>query len=148
MLFGRTFSGLDIFGLRIGEYIVGFFWLSSIIFLFLKNKLIYKYLTSIKASVIFKLLIIAFIFNFIVNNSELQTSMFLELALTFGFYFLIYICNFILDNKPPSQFFLISISVALVYVYVLSTIHFPPFLREFFLLYSDKFDFLKGSDLL
>ena len=55
---------------------------------------------------------------------------------------------FILDNKPPSQFFLISISIALVYVYVLSTIHFPPFLREFFLLYSDKFDFLKGSDLL
>ena len=32
LLFGRTFSGLDIFGLRIGEYIVGLLLVSSLFF--------------------------------------------------------------------------------------------------------------------
>ena len=36
LLFGRTFSGLDIFGLRIAEYIVGFLLTSSTIFFYLK----------------------------------------------------------------------------------------------------------------
>ncbi len=149
LLFGRTFSGLNIFGLRIGEYIVGLLLVSSFIFLFLKNKLISEYFNfPIKASIVFKLLIVAFIFNFIVNNSEFTNLYVFRTSSYIWFLFLIYICNFIIDKKSPSQFFLISISIALVYVYVLSTIHFPPFLREFFLLYSDKFDFLKGSDLL
>lgn len=149
LLFGRTFSGLDIFGLRIGEYIVGFLLASSTFFLFLKNNLIVKQINiPYKASIIFKLLIIAFIFNFIVNNSQLTNLYVFRTSSYIWFLFLIYFFLFILDNKPPSQFFLISISIVLIYIYVLSTIHFPPFLREFFLSYSDKFDFLKGSDLL
>ena len=129
--------------------LLGFLLVSSFIFLFLKNKLISEYFNlPIKASIVFKLLIVAFIFNFIVNNSELTNLYVFRTSSYIWFLFLIFICNFIIDKKSPSQFFLISISIALVYVYVLSTIHFPPFLREFFLLYSDKFDFLKGSDLL
>ena len=149
LLFGRTFSGLDIFGLRVGEYIVGFFLVISIIFLFLKNKLIFEYFNlPTKASIVFKLLILAFIVNFIIYNSEFTNLYVFRTSSYIWFLIMIYICNFILDNKPPSQFFLISISLAFIYVYVLSTIHFPPFLKEFFLSYSDKFDFLKGSDLL
>ena len=149
LLFGRTFSGLDIFGLRIAEYIVGFLLTSSTIFLLLKNKLIDKYLDlSVKANVIFKLLILAFIFNFIVNNSQITNLYVFRTSSYIWSLFLIYFFTFILDNKPPSQFFLISVSLAFIYVYVLSTIHFPAFLQEFFLSYSDKFDFLKGSDLL
>ena len=106
LLFGRTFSGLDIFGLRIAEYIVGFLLTSSTIFLLLKNKLIDKYLDlSVKANVIFKLLILAFIFNFIVNDSELTNLYVFRTSSYIWFLLLIYICMFILDNKPPSQFF-------------------------------------------
>ena len=129
LLFGRTFSGLDIFGLRIAEYIVGFLLTSSTIFLLLKNKLIDKYLDlSVKANVIFKLLILAFIFNFIVNNSQITNLYVFRTSSYIWSLFLIYFFTFILDNKPPSQFFLISVSLAFI-----------PVINAFFILLLKQF---------
>ena len=147
-LFGRSFTGIMIFGFRLGEFMIGFLLLISLI-LFFKNITFFKANTEVYTIYkIFYLLILTFLLTSLLTDTNLldlytfKVSSYIWVlpCLFLGVY---YSESFLKDKKIA-----IFIGTALPIVYVLSTVKFPNVLINFFIKYSDKFDFVKASDLL
>jgi len=146
ILFGRTFMGLYIFNYRLGELIVAFGLALSLYFLFYNKKLrqIYDKKFFISTSLIF---ISSFISIFVsstlkLNAYNFKSSSFIWLM---GYMFIAHVFKkYIYFEK----YHLIVLNITLLLIYLFSVIYFPSFLKNFFTVNSDKFDFLKASDIL
>ena len=150
-LFARTFTGLTIFGNRLGEYMIGgvlvlLLTYSVLIPLIKKN----YFLDSKFINLVAILLISTFVISNILNSVNLsneyiyKTSSYIWSfgALAIGYYIL----NeriFELNNVDVYFSF-----VGLLVIYLFSTRGISENTQNFFLNYSDKFEYPKGSDLL
>jgi len=149
IIFGRSFSGITIFGIRVGEVMVGLSLIISFaIFLLkiLKINLVNKDLKLISS--ILSLTIFSFLCSiFYTKGSFLLSYTYRSSSIiwTISFIFLSYE---IFKRIETEHIFFKVVPYFPVILYILSTIHFPEILISFFTTYSDKFDFVKGSDLL
>lgn len=149
IIFGRSFSGITIFGIRVGEAMVGLSLIISFgIFLLkvLKINLGNKDLRLVSS--ILSLIIFSFLCSIFYTKGTLLLSYTYKassIIWTISFIFLSYE---IFKRIETEHIFFKAVPYFPVILYILSTIHFPEILINFFATYSDKFDFVKGSDLL
>ena len=148
ILFGRSFMGLNLFGFRLGELIIGFglilsLLLSPILLKFYKFTHIEKTL-----NVIMLIIFSSFFITVIISRSSLfnlYTYKSSSYIWSLGFIYIGYLYyKFVSLEKFTSYILVLSLPM----VYILSTTYFPSSWMAFFGNYSDKFDFVKGSDLL
>lgn len=148
IIFGRSFSGIYILGFRIGEIIVGLLLIISVSLIFLnyKNKFL---LSDLKITFsLFQLIVIFFLISLFVNNGKLLNTYTYKSSSYIWFislYFLFYIFK---KNNIKLIEFQKYLPYILIIVYIFSTIYYPSIIKEFFSNYSDKFEFLKASDIL
>lgn len=148
-LFGRSFTGITIFGFRVGEMMIGTAMLLFFYFTIFKSQSV-SLIIGKNANFVLKIILIQFILiNFLrggvsnfVNPAVFRSSSFIW---SIGFIFVLYLIKKI--KIFESNLFLIGIIFALPLTYILTSVNFPIFLSEFFNQYSDKFRLLKGSDL-
>ena len=150
-LFARTFTGLTIFGNRLGEYMIGGVLVLLLIYSVLIPLIKKNYFLDSKfINLVAILLISTFVISNILNNVNLsneyiyKTSSYIWSfgALAIGYYIL----NekiFELNNVDVYLSF-----IGLFIIYLFSTRGISENTQNFFLNYSDKFEYPKGSDLL
>lgn len=150
MLFGRSFQGLYVYEYRIGEYLV-LICLIFTIFIY-PNKIFQKlkidFLFDKKTFIVSKLIFLNFILIVLLTDgsfTKLYTYKSSSIIWTTAFLFM---GSYIISEEKISEKYFNLIPHVLFLVYILSTIHFPEILISFFQNYSDKFDFVKGSDTL
>ena len=147
VLFGRSFTGINFFGFRLGELMIASGVILSIFILLLPS--LSKYVILGKGNlIIHKLIILSFVSTFFLTNGDITNTYTFQSSSyvwTFSFVYLSYV---VLKNYKIKKQTVYLVALFLPALYILSTIHFPEFLIQFFKNYSDKFDFVKASDLL
>ena len=150
-LFARTYTGVTIFGYRIGELLIGISLIFLIFFAVISPLFLKTYFLNNKSiNFLILLLLISFIFLNIYNQNEFsnpfiyQTSSYIWSigAILLGFYITKFINFKILYTD-------ISISLSgLFIIYLYSTKGISENRQNFLLQFSDKFEYPKGSDIL
>jgi len=148
ILFGRSFMGINLIGFRVGELIIGFGLILSLMLCPILLKF-YK-LTSIEKSLNLILFIIfsSFFITVVASGSSLfnlYTYKSSSYIWSLGFIYVGYLYYKFASLEKLTSYIL---AISLPMVYILSTTYFPSSWMIFFGNYSDKFDFVKGSDLL
>ena len=138
---GRSFTGLTFFNYRLGELIVGSLFVFSLILLFLNNKNYNSLYNS------FKFLIAIFIFSSLIVNQPIFTEYIIKSSSYIWMASLIFVSLVISNFIPKDSWFFIIYMLLPFILFFTETINYPDVLQEFYLNYSDKFDYLKGSDL-
>lgn len=144
IVFTRSFAGIYIFGIRLGEYLVAFGLISSFIIFFLPNKFI-KAPNLIHN--IFRLILISFFITLLVTDASFvekytyKTSSYIWTTAYFfiGYYFL--------ENRISSKVLYVFLFGYLV-LYVFGTGNYPDVLMNLFKDFGDKFTFVKASDMV
>lgn len=147
IIFGRSFTGVYIFGLRIGELLIGFSLLVAIFILFLPFENKYFKLNKLNFYV-YKLIVISFFLIVITTDGSFTNTYTFRSSSYVWTYSFLFFSIFLTKNIKTDYWFFKLIPFFLPILYILSTIRFPQFLIDFFYNYSDKFDFVKASDLL
>jgi len=148
MVFARSFIGVYIFGYRIGELLIP---LSMVIFiLFSFQKVTDFFLLDIDKNqlLIQKLMIGSFIIISFFNGSSFfnpYTYKSSSYIWTIGFLFLGLLFLNVLEK---SNLLIMGLYLLLPLIYLMGTAFYPNFMIEFFNEYSDKFEFVKASDLM
>lgn len=146
ILFGRSFTGLYIFGFRFGELLIALCVLVSITFLFSPIKY-FNNNFGISNFYFHKGIVISFFLIVIFTNGSFSDPYtYKSSSYIWTFAFLI-ISNILFSNTKFDNFILFT-PYFLPALYILSTIKYPEVLMNFFINNSDKFDFVKASDLL
>lgn len=147
-LFQRSFVGLNINGILIGEAIVGFGLLISCLVLLLPSNYFLKYNISKITARTFKIAVISFILSSLFFDSSYfdtyiyKTSSYIW---TIGYLFLsVYIFNKTEDLNYTSNI----LGALLPLLFLFSSGYYPDKIIVFFNTYSDKFQFPKASDIL
>lgn len=145
-LFARSFMGIKLVSFRIGELLVAFFLFFTIYQIIDRRKIINFFGKKLYNSF--------FLISFFVPLSIIlkQGSLFdtyvyksssyiwLMSAIFFSYKFF--------DEIKIEKAYLYAMNILLCLSYTFSVIYFPNFLKEFFIKYSDKFDYLKASEIL
>lgn len=145
MIFGRSFTGLYIFGFRLGELIIGLGFLVSLIYIFLARE--NKVFIDKKITTVHKLLIISFLLISVLSSSSLldeYTYKSSSYIWTLSFLY----ASTLLFHKNDTNLLFKLLKYVLPTIYFLNTIIFPNFIFNFFKKYGDKFDYIKASDIL
>ncbi len=150
-LFARTFTGINIFGFRLGEYLIG----GSLVLLILHVLLIplfkRKYILDDKnLNIVISILILSFfVFLFINNNDFLnefiyKTSSYIWSigAVSIGYIYLSYF------KFKIYRFDIVLTLLSLFVIYLFSTRGISENNQNILLNFTDKFEYPKGSDLL
>ena len=148
IIFGRSFSGITIFDIRIGEAMVGISLLTSLA-IFLSRFFKINLNKDLKIfSFVLSLIIVSFLCSIFYTKGSFLSSYTYKassIVWTISFIFISYEIFKRIDTK---HLFFKFVPLFPIILYILSTVHFPIILIDFFTAYSDKFDFVKGSDLL
>ena len=150
LIFGRSFSGVSIFGFRVGELLIAMNLLFS--FLFFPYGYLKKYekffIFDNKIFFISKLFLLSFLISiFSTGGSFINTYTYRSSSIIWSLNFLFF-GYFVFSNINENSWFFKVLPFVPLLLYILSTIHFPDIFISFFNTYSDRFDFVKGSDLL
>lgn len=142
-LFTRSFVGLYIFGIRLGEIlvVVGFF-LSLIFLFFVFNE---STIFDKKIVYLFKIFIISFFVISVFTDTNLLKPYAYRTSSYVWTISYLFIGSYIISIKS-SKFLNLSVFF-LFLIYLFSSGSYPDFLIEFFYRTSDKFQFLKGSEI-
>ena len=142
---GRSLLGVYIFGFRLAELITG---LSILLIFFviykfnyfeqkLSKNVIYSYLTLVVYFVIMNLI-----------NSENFLNLYLYKSSVFIWYISFFFFGFFIFNKIEiSKTYLILGYIGLGLQFIFNVLYYPEFLTTFFDTFSDKTQFLKGSEI-
>lgn len=154
LVFTRPFVGLSFLGYRLGELLIVFGFMVSMIssfyYIFFQKK--YRLEEFRKIQITFTLILILLFFSIFNNNTGLFASYTYKVSSyiwTIGYLFLI--LYFFKDNSVVTKYKKVVLLVFLfipIAHYFLSTGYYPNFLIEFFNKYSDKFEFTKASDVV
>ena len=148
MIFARPAVGLEFFGFRLGEYLILLGFLMSIIFLFLPKKYAAHFYFNDMQFYTHKLIILSFFLIGISTNANFFNTYSYKSSSyiwTISFLFFGYIFN-LKSNISYSIFFLPLLFVPFLN-YLFSSGNYPNIFIDFFNIYSDKFQFLKASDI-
>ena len=149
VLFGRSFTGIEILGVRVGELMIGTALLIFLYYVVLKGKFISAVLGQ-KVSIVLRFILISFIasnlfingISSFVNPQVYRSSSYIW---SVGFLFVLYCVN--KTKIFDSNMFLTGMFFALPLTYILTSVYYPNFIEYFFQNFADKFRYLKGSDL-
>ena len=150
LIFGRTFSGIGLFGFRIGEILIAVCLLFSIFYFPIGKLKVFEnnFVFDKKIFILSKLFFVSFLFTmFLTNGSFTNTYTYRSSSIIWSINF-IFFGYFFFKNLDKDHLFLKALPLVPIILYILSTIHFPQIFINFFNIYSDRFDFVKGSDLL
>ena len=142
---GRSFLGIYIFGYRIAEFLTGF----SIVFIgytILKVNFFKKFI-NLKAIILFWIMVIYFLFiNYI--NKDVFSNLYIYKSSVFIWYisFLFLGCLIFFNVGITRKYFYIGY-FGLLLQFIFNVLYYPEFLISFFDTYSDKTQFLKGSEI-
>ena len=147
LIFARSFVGIYIFSFRIGEILILVsFAVSILLLIFPKYFRIYiedKQLLNLQ-----KLVVASFFLVSLITASSLTSSYaFKSSSYIWTISFIYFGILFMGEIKYNSLVFY-SFMAAPVFVYLFATGYYPNFIMDFFNNYADKFQFLKGSDLM
>ena len=147
-VFGRVFMGLNIFTLRLGEILIG---ISAVFFVYflIKNLINFKNLSKLDKNftIIFTLIVAHTLYLLLFYGYELfnlypfKASSYIWVL---GFFYVGKNSNYNFSSKKS----LISIFLALVLSYFSSIFGITNEYQNILLKYTDKFDYLKASDLI
>tara|TARA_B100000965_G_C19536892_1_gene733784 strand:- start:21 stop:1358 length:1338 start_codon:yes stop_codon:yes gene_type:complete len=150
-LFARTFTGVSLFGFRLGEYLIGGSMVLLVLYFFLiplKNKSYYLDNKPLNLTILG--LVVSFFFTCFINTSQIsnlfifKTSSYIWSigAIILG----IEIVKFINIKVGILDIFLSLFGLLVIYIF--STRGISENLQNFFLNFTDKFEYPKGSDIL
>ena len=150
-LFARTFTGVNIFGFRLGEYLIG----GSLVLLILHVLLIplfnRKYILDDKSlNIVISILILSFFVFLVINNNDFlnefiyKTSSYIWSigAVSIGYLYLSYF------KFKIYRFDIVLTLLSLFVIYIFSTRGISENNQNILLNFTDKFEYPKGSDLL
>jgi len=148
MLFNRSFIGIYIFGFRLGELLTGLGLLIAIIFFLLPRKYLLDFFFNDLQFYTLKFIVLSFFLVGIftdANFTNLYTYKSSSYIWTTFFLFLGIITNFKSSFKLDQvyKFFML----VPFFTYLFSSGNYPNIVIDFFNIYSDKFQFLKASDI-
>lgn len=146
-IFMRPFVGVYLFGYRIGEIYTGIGLV--ICFLLFSNKIIRYYkiesfkliINSIKYILISFFVVLILNFPKLIKLDLIRNSSFIW---TVGFLIL----GLIFLKRIKLEIVTLTLITALLSVYFITFINYPNFVMDFFIKYSDKFQFIKAADAL
>ena len=147
-IFGRSFIGLYVFGFRLGELIIGFLLIFTLITFFIDTSFFGDDYQIIKIKKVLNVLLFLFLLTSILTNSNLFNLYTYKVSSYVWVIPCIYIGYYFSESFLENKIIAIIFSTSLPIVYILSTVKFPDLLITFFEQNSDKFDFVKASDLL
>jgi hypothetical protein len=148
LLFGRSFTGIDLFGFKVGELMTG---TGLVVFAyFLTKKSSIDSLLGQNSNLVLKLILLQFFISTVLSGSikdllDLQVYRSSSYIWSLGFLFVLYVLR-----KPrifDSNLFLTGMIFVLPLTFLLTSVYYPNIISEFFAIHSDKFRLLKGSDL-
>jgi len=145
-VFSRSFVGIYIFGYRIGEIAVGS---TAIIFLFL---LFFNstYLNTVIFEKNMKFIILMLFLSFIIVALSSQSNFFLPYTYKASSFIWVFSVFFLGAHSKKINLgvkFIFIIEFILISIFFVSIYGLPEILVELFLIYSDKYEPHKGSDL-
>jgi hypothetical protein len=148
LVFARPVLGINFFGYRIGELAVVLAFFISILFFILPEKIQSLFFKNRLMLISHKLIILSFFVLAFVSNSNFLSSYTYKVSSyiwTISFFYLgiLLIANFKVEKFNPLMF----MSAIPLVTYIISTGNYPNFIMQFFIDYSDKFQFLKPSDI-
>ena len=148
IIFGRSFSGVYVFSFRLAELIIGFLVIFSIILVFVQKRNL-KYFEGFHYQIKFYLLLLAlFLLSFVSNSGSLINTYTFKSSSYIWTIAIIFFVFLLLQNVETSKYHKYVFSISLPVTYFFSTIHYPEMFINFFLNFSDKWDFVKASDIL
>ena len=148
MLFNRSFVGLYIFGFRLGELLTGVGLLFAVIFLLAPKKYLSDFYFNNLQFYSQKLIFISFFVVTFLNEGSLLNAYTYKSSsyiwtISFLFFGVIYKFNSWVKAEDILTYFFIIPFIT----YVFSSGNYPNVMIDFFKVNSDKFQFLKPSDL-
>ena len=146
LIFTRSFFGLIIFGFRLGELFVGFgiFLIIFNSFLYLTNRNIFKNFPYKS----FYFFILFFITSLFFNGGSLLTLYTYKSSSFIWMIGYIFIGYYFYQNVELKKWHFYLIGLIPYIIYLFNSGNYPNFILEFFNTYSDKFQFIKGADVL
>ncbi len=147
MIFTRSFMGLKILGFRFGELMVAFGLVLIIFFVFYNTFINRDYFNFFPNN--YLLLLLAFFITTLLINSGSFFEMYTYKSSSFlwmiGYVFIgaVYYRNIEYNN-----FQLLVVGLTPIIIYIFNSGNYPNFIMQFFKDYGDKFQFIKGSDVL
>ena len=148
IIFGRSFSGVYIFTFRMAELIIGFLILFSLIFVIAQPKIKIKFDMFHNQFKFFQLLLVLFFLSFFSNKGNLLDTYTYKSSSYIWTISIIFFTFILLNYSETKKYHKYIFSVSLPITYFFSTIHYPEIFINFFLEFSDKWDFVKASDIL
>ena len=148
MVFGRSFVGLIFGQYRLGELFIGFGLLVSLIFLLVSKKRIKSFYLSDLQFYSNKLIVLSFFIIALVGSSDLlNTYTYKSSSYIWSIAFL-YLGSFLMINKNKEIDYIYFLFPFVPFVtYLFASGNYPNIFIDFFKENSDKFQFLKASDL-
>ena len=150
LAFVRSFMGIYILNLRLGEILVGISLILTFLILFLlilKNNIFYEIDKKIKF--VYFLIVVSFFMIIFLSNGDLSTTYTYKASSyiwTMSFMFVGYLFyNYGNDDTEKLLVWLLNPTLYMAYFFQVFNI--PDFVVNFFLSISDKFEPHKGSDL-
>ena len=145
ILFTRPFVGVLVGPFRLGELIIGGCILLTFLLLTIGKYFDVYEINNLKK--IYSYIVISFFFVVIVTNTNLfNLYAFKSSSYIWTLIFIFFGYLYFLPEKYNDPFFY-SIIICLILMYIISTGNYPNFIIAFFNNVSDKFQFLKGSEL-
>ncbi len=143
-IFTRSFVGLEILNFRIGEGLVAIGLISSlyVIYEFFKNKK-FKSPNFIAILLYLNFGLLIFFYSSNLTNTYIYKAS--SNIWTLNYFF---IGLFFFRDKITKNFVFNIFKSVLILSYIFTVFKYPSFIKDFFILYSDKFVIYKGSDLL
>ena len=145
MLFGRAFSGLYIFGFRLGELIIGIGVVLSFGIMLAPRKS--QFFIDKKTMYFHKILVLLFFPVVILSGSEFLNSYTYKSSTYIWTFCFIYLGSYIFGKDTNHILFKLT-RIVLPIIYFFNTFIFPHFIFNFFNKYGDKFDYIKASDIV
>jgi len=148
MLLGRPFSGINIFGFRVGEIIVGFSLV--VIFMTILNfkKSIFVTTQQLRIYNFMRINVLGFFVVVFYHNDNLLDLYVYKTSSYFWIFGIYFISTYFLLGEKNQNLIIKAPSYILIIVYSFTTIKYPDLIHDFLIRYSDKFDFHKGAEIL
>tara|TARA_B100002019_G_C21274951_1_gene604985 strand:- start:15177 stop:16472 length:1296 start_codon:yes stop_codon:yes gene_type:complete len=142
---GRSFLGIFLFGFRIGELLTGVCLLTYLI-VFLRYKYFLKHID--KNFLVSNFILLIFFITFFVTEGYDITNLYIFKSSVYIWYISMFYLGLLLFSnfEINKNYFLIGY-VGLLLQYIFNVLYYPEFMKIFFQTYSDKVQFLKGSEL-
>jgi len=147
MLSARPFAGLYIFGFKLGELIIGFCLILSVIILFVPKRIFANYFSNTDYLNVHKALILFFVIIVILTNSSFSNLYTYRSSSFIWTICIIYLGLYFLNNKELEKYYLFIFLPIPFINFFFATGFYPNIIMDFYIKFSDKFQFIKASDL-